>query len=495
MRKVSVYSRRSWGLIGLLTVLVAGGCRRTEAPAEKPAAAHPSANIVLIVIDTLRADHLGCYGYFRDTSPNIDTFAKQSVLFEEAYAAMATTLPSHTSMFTGLYPLEHGVLANVGNGGRPFRPVSGLHSIVEAARVAGYRTAAFVSCTPLKRVGGLDAGFESYSTPQGAERNARQTADLAIRWITRHAGQPVFLFVHFFDPHFPYRPPPRFARRYRADERLKRFLAERHIPPMVQPGLCRGRIATVTLPATNLYDGEIRYCDHHVGRVLEALRAAGMWDQSVIVLAADHGEGLNQHDWPQHGRTWNEQVHVPLIMHFPPSARVAPRRVRSLMSLIDLFPTVLGRIDAGWAQDFLRQARGVDVLAPGFHARPVLSQRSARDCGDVGGPAFVLTTPKWRYHFVSEQRGLLFDRVSDPFELHDVSTAAPAKAAALRRELQRTVTTLRECGARLRTPDQQVTPLDSKLMREMQALGYVGDESAEEVEQPASRPARQPGKP
>ncbi len=473
----------------LLAASLLAGCRRSEPGGA--AAARPSASIILIVIDTLRADHLGCYGYFRETSPRIDAFARQSVVFDRAYATMATTLPSHTSMLTGLYPLEHGVLANVGNGGAPFHPGPGLRSIVELARAAGYRTAAFVSCTPLKRVGGLDVGFETYDTPPGAERNARQTAGRAIEWIRQHAGAPLFLFVHFFDPHFPYRPPPKYANLFHTDEALRRFLAQREVPPIVQPGLCRGRVATVTAPAVNRYDGEIRFCDHHVGRLLDALRDAGLWETSVIVLAADHGEGLNQHHWPQHGRTWDEQVHVPLMIHFPASAGVAPRRVGSLVSLIDVFPTVLGHVESAWASGFLRQARGRNVLSPDFRPRPLLSQRSGRDCGEAGGPAFVLTTPRWRYHYVSERRGLLFERASDPFELHDVSPSAAEQAAALRRDLLDLVSALRRRGEALRGGVRQAAPLDSKLMREMQALGYVGDEP-EEAEAPASRPASVP---
>ena len=458
------------------------GCSRSESnPPEPP-------NIVLIVIDTLRADHLGCYGYFRDTSPNIDAFAQEAVFFEQAYAPMATTLPSHVSLFTGLYPLEHGTLANVGDGGKPFCSRPGARSVTQILQQNGYTTGAFVSSAPMKDVGGLNIGFQTYDQPNMAQRLAQRTTESALRWLDVYGKSPFFLFVHYFDPHSPYQPPRPYSGAFRSDSDLDAFLAERAIPDMVQPGLCRGGYPTHTRRVTDLYDGEIRYCDEHVGALLKALRDRGLWESSAIILMADHGEGLNQHEWPQHGRIWNEQAHIPLMIRFP---GVTPRHFEPLVSVMDVFPTVLAHYNLPWGADFLEQARGVNVLAPGFVERSILTQRSGRDCGDIGGSLFALTTPDWRFHWTPEKESRLFNRQSDPFELRDSAPEASLTADQLRRQTEELVTELESSGIRLRV-DVEEPLLDPRLRAEMAALGYSetdGPRSLGPTPASATRPA------
>lgn len=453
-------------------------------------------NIVLIVIDTLRADHLGCYGYFRDTSPNIDAFAEEAIFFEQAYAPMATTVPSHASLFTGLYPLEHGILANTMHGGQAFGSRATIKAVAEIARGNGYVTAAFISAAPLKRPCGLDAGFDTYDEPREVLRTARQTTKRTLAWLDQYAGERFFLFVHYFDPHFPYQPPRRFGAMFPTDEELERYLAERDVARVIQPSLCRGSVPTVTRRATNYYDGEIRFCDKHLGRLLESLRQRGLWDKSVIIVTSDHGEGLNQHDWPAHGRTWNEQVHVPLLMRFPGQREDLPKRFAPLVSLIDVFPTVLGQLKPAWAKAFLEQARGVDVLAPDFQPRPVLSQRSARDCGEYGGPLYALTSDQWRYHYVDEQEELLFERFIDPHELDDVAASTPGLAERMRHQTLGLVAELKEHGESFGPETTTPLQLDEQLRREMEALGYLSGpsdyEEAEDEKAAATKPSSRP---
>ena len=471
-------------LLAALVIGCDGGARAAEETA--------SQNIVLIVIDTLRADHLGCYGYFRDTSPNIDAFAEQTIFFEQAYAPMATTLPAHTSLFTGLYPLEHGIQANVGDNGRPFRSQPGLRSIVEVFQAEGYATAAFVSAAPLKRVCGLDIGFDTYVQPKTAQEDAGPTTDAALAWLDRHGHERFFLFVHYFDPHVPYNPPAPYRSMFTTDPELQAFIVEREIPDVVQPGLCRGRVPTVTSTATNLYDGEIRYCDEHVGRLLDSLRERGLWENSVIIVTSDHGEGLNQHAWPQHGRTWNEQVHVPLMIRFPSPRNDPPKRFAPLVSLIDVFPTVLRQLEPSWAGTFIKQARGVNVLAPDFHERPVLAQRSARDCGEHGGPLYALTSEQWRYHYTPDKPELLFDRFADPHELRNVSGSSPGPSEKMRLQTLELTAQLKKRGESLGSEDASPIRLDPVLRREMELLGYLAGSSDEKKNDATTQPAEQP---
>ena len=475
-----------WAALAIVVVAVTG-CERGDNP---PPDTTPC-NIVLIVIDTLRADHLGSYGYFRDTSPNIDAFADEAVLFDQAYAPMATTLPSHTSLFTGLHPVEHGILANVGDGGHPFRSKPGLRTITQYAKEAGYATAAFIGAVPLKRVCGLDAGFDTYVEPDGAQADAGPTTDAVLKWLDEHGRERFFAFVHYFDTHVPYTPPPPYRGMFESDDMLRAYIAERAIPPVVEPGLCRGRVATFTERATNLYDGEVRYCDAHVGRLLDSLRERGLWDKSLIIIAADHGEGLNQHAWPQHGRNWNEQVHVPLMFRPPGGRGGLPARVGSLVTLMDVFPTVLGVMKPGWASSYVDQATGRDVLGADFVERPVLARRSLRDCGEFGGPLFSLTTPDWRYHYFSADKELLFGRASDPFELHDVAGSNAAVAGELRRQTLELVAKYEKHRTEVGVDASGAVQLDPALQRQMESIGYLGGSSPDddEEEEPASQPS------
>ncbi|MBU0638788.1 MAG: sulfatase-like hydrolase/transferase [Planctomycetes bacterium] len=173
----------------LVFLVILTGCGSDEqalpAAATPPAAPPPPPppNIVLISVDTLRADHLGCYGYFRDTSPNIDAFAREALFFEQAFCTMSVTLPSHVSLFTGLYPLEHGILANIEHGGVPFGWRTRVKTFAQFVSEAGYETAGFVSALPLKRDTGIAAGFEFFSQPRKMTRSAEETNQAALAWL------------------------------------------------------------------------------------------------------------------------------------------------------------------------------------------------------------------------------------------------------------------------------------------------------------------------
>ena len=434
-----------------------------------PAPARPGRSIIVISIDTLRADHLGCYGYFRDTSPNLDALAEQSVFFDLCLTPIATTLPAHTSLFTGVYPIEHGLLINFKRTVRPFVPVPALRSFAQFAQERGYETAAFVSAVPVGSSTGIAAGFEVFDEPEGEERRAEQTSEPLLAWIDGERREPFFLWVHYFDPHHTYRAPAPFDSRYVNDEALETYLAEREIKhnvvrPIGDP--------VKTRRVNNGYDGEIRYVDRQVGQLIARLKQRGLWEDSAVILLSDHGESLGDHDMGGHGYIYREQLHVPLMMKIP---ELEPRRVSFPMSLVDVLPTTIGLLgeQESWSE-FLAQASGQDVLASGFSPLAVFSQRTGRNRKDIRGSAYALATADWKYVHESERENRLFDWKRDPFELSDVLPGHEGIAKDLEAQLLQLIHTHEESAEKIGAPEPR--ELDPEMVEKLGALGYVEED-------------------
>jgi arylsulfatase len=433
-------------------------------------------DVLVVTLDTTRADHLGCYGYFRDTSPEIDALARESILFEQAFAPMATTLPTHVSVFTATAPLEHGVLANSTQGGQRFVPSSALRPVAQLAEQAGYRTAAFVSAAPLKRDSGIATGFETFDEPAERHRNATGTVDAAIAWLSRADDSPVFAWIHLYDAHWPYEAPPPYDGSFATDAGLERYIAERRI---AESGLrpLAGAVER-SRESINAYDAEIRYQDAEVGRLLRWLRKNGRWPHTAVLLLGDHGEGLLQHGEAAHGSTWQEQLHAPLLMRVP---GVPPRRVEAPLSLVDAMPTFLALLRAPGLALPDAQASGRDALAPAAQAAPILGQDTGRERG--GPHRYALVADGWKYFRIEESDGRvrdeLYDLRADPHELVDVAARHPERADALRALVEARVRELGERGLALRGGRAPETrPLDPQIREQLEALGYaVGSEA------------------
>jgi len=453
---------RGAGRLALAALLLA--C--TEAPRTEPP------NLVVISLDTTRADHLGLYGYFRDTSPRLDAFAEQAIVFEQAFAPMATTLPTHASLFTGTYPLEHGVLANTGHGGSRFESRPELRSLANVAREAGYQTGAFVSAAPLKRGSGIETGFEAFGQPGTEEvlRRGDHTVDEALTWLAEEPqDEPFLLWVHLFDAHWPFAVPAPAEGPYRTDAELERWIAARRIAPA---SVREGVGEEVSRATHNAYDAALRFQDAQLGRLLDALETRSDWDRTAVVIVGDHGEGLSQHGHAAHGRSWNEQIRVPLVVRLPGEA---PRRVDDMVSLVDLLPTLIPRLGAPGLEPLLAQASGRDALAGG--SRALVAQDTGR-VHDRPGYRYALTTPRWKYFRIEDDGTLsgeeLYDRASDPFELEDVAARHPQVVAQLRELLALRLDRQRERGAALRGGDPPpVRAVDPELREQLRALGYV----------------------
>lgn len=427
-------------------------------------------NVVFVTLDTTRADHLGLYGYFRDTSPRLDAFADQAIVFDDAIAPMATTLPTHTSLFTGTEPLEHGVLANLGHGGKRFTPSPTLRTFASVAREAGYATAAFVSSAPLKRNSGIEAGFETFEQPEGnaTVRMGNVTMDAALHWLA-DASEPFLLWVHTYDAHWPFVVPEDFVHPFDQQAELAAWMHERHVSEM---SVREGVGPEEALPTIERYDTAVHFQDAQLGRLLDALSARPDWERTVVVILADHGEGLSQHDHAAHGGTWNEHLRVPLLMRFPGEA---PRRVPGTLSVTDVLATLIPRLGVPAFESLLAQTSGRDALAPDAAPRPVVSQDTGRHL-EQPGYRFALTTPHWKYIETVEGKEQLYDRSTDPYELRDVSGSHPEVAGELRALLAAARSAQQERGASLRAgetpPPQQADP---ELIRQLCALGYVDD--------------------
>ena len=464
-----------WLAFGLL-----GSCGGGESPAgvEPP-------HIVLVSIDTLRADHMGCYGYFRDTTPNLDRFAERAVVFEQAFATMATTLPSHASVFTGRYPLEHGILANMVHGGRLFGWKEGILSFAQVAKDEGYTTAGFVGAAPLKHQTGISLGFDHWDQPEGRERRAEDVFDAVFPWLDAHVDERLFLFVHLYDPHWKHKAPEPYGSMFGDDGELDAWLLERGVPD--EAVRSQGVKVTNTRKAINGYCGEVRYTDEQVGQFFRKLRDAGLWQSSVVIVLSDHGEGLNQHSWASHGLVWEEQLRVPLLMRFPEAhgggSAGRPHRFEPVVSLIDVFPTMLGRLRpfrTPLVARFLEQSTGVDVLAPGFEPRPVFAQRTGREVADDPGTMYALTAPEWKFVSEESQPDRLFDRTADPHELVDLAGERPELARKAREALEAAMLEQTTRGALFESgsPSEH----DGDLLRQLQELGYMGGSEDESLE-------------
>lgn len=431
-------------------------------------------NVVLLTLDTTRADHLSLYGYFRETSPHLDAFAREALVFERFIVPMATTLPTHISILTGTYPLEHGVLANSTPDGQRFIPSRHLQSFAALSQAAGYRTGAFVGAAPVKRGSGAELGFEHFNQPDARSRSATESTDAALEWLSGIGEAPFFLWIHYYDPHFPFLPPEGFNGLFEEDDGLEQFMRERHIAATAARPLF-DRVDDVPR-VTNRYDAEIRYMDSEISRVLDWLRSEDQWDETAVVIVGDHGEGLGQHGLAAHGASWNEQLHAPLIIRTP---GCEPRRVSTLLSAHDVFPTLFGLVDLPQADAFLEQASGLDVLDPAFEERPVVSQDTGREPVEGASFRWALNSGPWKYFLIEHSDDRIEEELyhlgDDPYELRNIADERPDELALLRDALQNELATFRERGRELLGGEPNLQTADPAVLEQLRALGYIDD--------------------
>ncbi|HET9373306.1 MAG TPA: sulfatase-like hydrolase/transferase, partial [Vicinamibacterales bacterium] len=388
--------------------------------------------IVLVSIDTLRADRLPLYGYASGRTPRLDALARESVVFEKAYAHAPQTLPSHASMLTGLLPFDHGVRDNLG-----FTLGADHPMLQERLKAAGYRSGGFVSAYVLRHGTGIARGFDVYDDefPEGGvdrspgqiQRGGADTLAAAVRWMDSLADERFFLFLHLYEPHKPYTPPSRFQ-------------------------------------GMNAYDGEIAYSDEIVGQLADYLARRSWLDRSTFVVTADHGEGLGDHGEQEHGLfVYDESIRVPLLVKLPGSEN-GGRRVAAPVQHIDLFPT----IGAIAALQGLPALRGRD-LSPALHGTGTIAPQGIYS--EALYPRYhfgwseLLALTDERFRYIQAPRPELYDLERDPDERTNLVRDRAQAAAAMRAALDALV-----AGRDLAAPDD-VSAADRERLA---ALGYVG---------------------
>ena len=421
MTRVARASLAAVALLGLL----AGSCSK-----ERARPTFPDAPVILISIDTLRADRLPLYGYTGIRTPFLDSFAKDAWLFENAYSPCPMTLPAHTTMLTGMLPPEHGVRNNIG-----FAFDGKAHvSLPRLLKERGYATGAAVSSYVLRNETGLGALFDfyedSFDTTPGIQsvnyqRSGDKTAAFAEPWIGEHAGKPFFFLFHIYEPHVPYDPPEPFRSQY---------------------GLT--------------YDGEVATADAIVGQFLDTLRTLGVYDRAIVIVTADHGEGLGEHGEQQHSIfLYREAIKVPLLLKLPGSSG-AGRRVAAPVQLSDILPTVTAALGLPTPKDVSGTSL-FEAGATGAAGRVIYGEtlfpRLQLGWSDLHSALDA------RYHYIHGPRPELYDMVADPREEHDLAKSDPGTVSRLAREL-----------LRFPTGSAKPTNVDQETMRRLSSLGYLG---------------------
>jgi arylsulfatase A-like enzyme/Flp pilus assembly protein TadD len=407
--------------------------------AQRPAGVNLAPNVVFITIDTLRADHLGCYGDTQIRTPNIDALASEGVRFERAYTPVPVTLPAHTVIFTGTYPMLSGMHDFSGNKLNPSQP-----TLASVLKQHGYATGAVIGSAVLDSRFGLNQGFDFYydhfdfnrlqeSNLEEMKRQGGAVADTALDWLGKNSRNKFFLWMHLYDPHYPYRPPSPYSEQYK----------------------------------DRPYDGEIAFADAQVGRLITFLKAKGLYRNTVIVLVGDHGESLGEHGEKTHGFfIYNSTLHVPAIVRLPgvPRARVVP----DVVGLADLLPTVLHVLKI----DVPSQVQGVNLL-------PLMTPNKSEESRNLYAETFLPRLHfNWselraveteKYQFIDAPKPELYDLSQDPGETHNLYADKKAVAEELRARLAKLISQY-SAGQEL----AEKTGLDPALMERLKSLGYAG---------------------
>ncbi len=395
-------------------------------------------NVLLISIDTCRADHLSCYGYLQKTTPNIDAIAADGVLFEHCFSPVPLTLPAHSTMLTGTNPIYHGVHDNTN-----YRFGESNMTLAEILQQKGFYTGAIVSTFVLDTQFGLNQGFDTYNDKFGQkeesekafidERKGDKASELACQWLTKQKSKPFFLFLHYFDPHFPYEPPAPFSSDY----------------------------------SDNRYAGEIAFTDSCIGHVIKTLKKLRLYDSTLIIITADHGESRDEHSEETHGYfVYNSTIHVPLIFKLPKGSK--GKRINEATALVDIVPTVCNLLNI----DLPSIAHGKDLSYCFESNYEQKNQDRFIYCESLlptrygCSPLLALLNDPWKY--IQAPVPELYDFRKDPTENENLFYQNPKRAKVLKENLKLILQDQMKS-----TPSEEKLELDKKSKKRLESLGYI----------------------
>ncbi len=413
----------------LLFALLLGGCSSSG----------ERYNVIVITVDTLRADHLGIYGYDKLKTPAMDRTGKTGWLYRNAYAPTPLTLPSHSTIFTGEYPFTHGVRNNA-----TFVLPDSTTTLAEILKKEGYKTGACISAHVLDSQYGLAQGFDFYDDslnpvhPGAPVKIAEEANTTALNWLSKNEDTPFFFWLHYFDPHDPYMAPEPYGSRYKDTP----------------------------------YDGEVAYTDHQLSLFLDKLKSRGLYDETIIVFTSDHGESLMEHDEKTHGLfAYNSTLRVPLMIRVPETEH---REINPNVSHIDILPTLLDILNINPKKKF----RGQSLASKNIPDNRTLYGETLMPHLYFGWSALktVISGDKKYIHSVNPE---LYDLEKDPGETDNIISKNPDTARKLNRKLEKIQIEKENKFA------SKKTPLSKKELNNLRALGYLsgrGDSSAKKEE-------------
>lgn len=470
----------------LTTVLAAilSGCLAGCGPAPEPG----GLNILIITMDTTRADHLGVYGSPLGLTPQVDALSRRGVLFEQAYAPMPQTLPSHATMFTGLVPRDHGALENT------YSLDEGFTTLAEICAERGYATGAFIGSLAVDDLTGIQQGFEVFDQPGGVwgegrlghppQRKAKAVTNAALGWAQQLKGdRPFLIWAHYYDPHGDqnksFEPPDRHLKAIpRAQVRAQVVAREERFRELAG-------VEALT-DYWRSYAAEIRFTDEQIGRLLEGLEAVDLLRDTIVVVVGDHGEGLYEHGQKAHGtHLWEEMMRVPLVLASP-DGTAAGTRMAGPVTLSDLLPTI-ERMAFGADHGLPRVGEGLDlwtIVSQGrtLPDRPLFLERPHFEEQRLKNRVRGQDTDEFAYGYLTaivqggqklilqpDDSYQLYDLATDPGELIDVSAAQPERAARLRERLGGWMIA-HQVGA------PGIAEVSDERWARLKALGYVGED-------------------
>jgi arylsulfatase A-like enzyme len=429
-------------------------------------------HVIIISVDTLRADHLGCYGYPLNTSPSIDSLAADGVLFANCYSLTPYTVPSFSTMMTSLPPHKHGAKRN---GLGIYKNIVTLPLLFKDE---GYNTAGIISNWPLrKKLSNLDTGFNWYKNVftrkrylglTRSEGTAPIVARKAINWLRKNVSKdsmPVFLWVQFTDPHAPYK----MHQAHRFDYS--------NVQSSVYPKGTR-------LKKVKRYDSEIAFTDFYIGNLLAELKRLGIYDNSLILFNSDHGESFGEHNYFNHGKNlYNSTLHVPLIIKLPENRLKNTRRFEDV-SILDIATTVLEVLD----MPKVKAMQGLNI----FDDQELISSRTLTFETYGGSVIFKRNNKKYhlsvkpvKYGILKQSIKLIFNpkksslelyRInSDPFELNNIRRSRPLQTNLLKRELFSKISVIKKRILAAQSTNKQRTDISEVDLKQLKTLGYIDD--------------------